>query len=185
MKQTVTSAATSINKNKLPAIYGKLSGILHDCYLVDYGCGKYTDLQKKWSEDRNINYLPYDPFNQSEEMNAETLQKWEEARKENALPVVVICSNVLNVIDSDDVVWEVVESCRRWSDLLYVTVYEGNGSGIGKKTGKDSYQRNAKLRDYLRFFPAAARIERGVIGCLGAKYDKPRFVSGRFDENEW
>ena len=41
MRQTFTSATTSINSTKLPAVYGKLP--FKPVALLDYGCGKYTD----------------------------------------------------------------------------------------------------------------------------------------------
>ena len=49
---------------------------------------------------------------------------------------------------------------------LYIGVYEGDKSGIGKQTGKDSYQRNEKLESYLptiqKVFPNA-KIHKGII----------------------
>lgn len=172
MKQSVSSASTSINKNKLPAIFGKLSETIRDCALLDYGCGKYTELQREWAAARNIDYLPYDPYNQPEYVNFHSMAIVFKARMEKRR-VIVICSNVLNVIDSDEAVWNVIRECRALADLFYVTVYEGDGTGTGRYTGKDSYQRNAKLRDYLRFFPHHSRIEKGVLTCLGSKYDAP------------
>ena len=41
--QTFTSSATSINRSKLPAVYGKAKLSRTTPFLVDYGCGKYTD----------------------------------------------------------------------------------------------------------------------------------------------
>ena len=51
---------------------------------------------------------------------------------------------------------------------IFVTVYEGNKSGIGKITKEDCYQRNEPLSDYLKYFNAVFCtndfvIKKGVI----------------------
>ena len=86
------------------------------------------------------------------------------------IEIDVVCSNVLNVIDSDG---EVSRICHRLEEIAtttggtaYVTVYEGDRSCVGRQTGADSYQRNAPLRDYLRFFHRAT-ISHGMIIVKG------------------
>ena len=151
--QNYTSKATSVNKSKLPAVYGKAD--LSAQLVFDYGCGKYTDHIEEHVKSLHHVYLPYDPYNQPDDVN-----KFSVTMVINAMhvrfPVDVICSNVLNVIDSDG---EVSRICHHLEEIAtatggtaYVTVYEGDRSNVGRQTGKDSYQRNAPLRDYLRFF---------------------------------
>ena len=65
--QTFTSSATSINRTKLPAVYGKAN--LSAQLVFDYGCGKYTDHIEKHVRSLHKVYLPYDPYNQPEHIN--------------------------------------------------------------------------------------------------------------------
>jgi len=82
------------------------------------------------------------------------------------IPVDVICSNVLNVIDDEDTLrfTGIILSHIAWNTggKMFVTVYEGDRSGIGRQTGPDQYQRNAPLREYLKYFPIA-EIRSGMI----------------------
>ena len=153
MRQNYTSAATSINKTRLPAVYGKVS-IPAGNIVLDYGCGRYTDRIK--AAIPGSEYLPYDPYNQPQNVNAATVKRLDAAVM-NRQPVTVICSNVLNVIDGDE---EVRSICRNISDIVrrtdgraYITVYEGDRTESGRQTGPDQYQRNEKLASYLRFIP--------------------------------
>ena len=163
--QTYTSADTSINENKLPAIYGKLEKLnVRDCTILDYGCGKYTEHIRKWCEDRNIRYLPYDPFNQDEKVNTDSYA-WALITKASGNLVVGVCSNVLNVIDNDYTIDSITDELRKLTNITFYTVYEGNRSGIGKVTKKDCWQRNEKLKSYLKFFKRhqVAELKYGMI----------------------
>ena len=151
--QKYTSAATSINRTKLPAVYRKAK--LHDGIVFDYGCGKYTDHIEQYVKAPHRVYLPYDPYNQPDDVNRFSVTLVINAMHVH-YPVDVICSNVLNVIAEDA---EVASIARHIEEIVtatggtgYVTVYEGDRSGTGRATGRDQYQRNAPLRDYLRFF---------------------------------
>lgn len=161
--QTFTSSATSINRSKLPAVYGKAT--LSAPLVLDYGCGKYTDHIGDHVNGLGRTYLPYDPFNQPKAVNIHSMELVRRAI-DHGEAVDVICSNVLNVIDSEA---EISRICHDIEEITtarggtgYVTVYEGDRSGIGRQTGKDQYQRNAPLRDYLRFFHNAT-IHNGMI----------------------
>lgn len=167
--QTLTSANTSVNRSKLPAVFRKadLSALL----VFDYGCGKFTDHIDAYLRPKHHVYLPYDPYNQPDDVN-----KFAVTLVINAMharyPVDVVCSNVLNVINSEA---EISRICHHIEEIVtttggtgFVTVYEGDRSGVGHQTGKDSYQRNAPLRDYLRFFHSAV-IRNGMIIVKGGK----------------
>lgn len=169
MAQTLTSANTSINSTKLPAVYGKAN--LTASLVMDYGCGRYTDHIRKHVNDLHKTYLPFDPYNQPEERNAVTASLVINAMYAR-FPVDVICSNVLNVIDDEDTVRKVA---RQVEEIVtcsggtgYVTVYEGDRSGTGRQTGADQYQRNETLRSYLRFFRNAT-IRNGMIIVEGKR----------------
>lgn len=148
--QKYTSANTSINKNKLPVIYKKISWekikedwehthIGKPCVL-DYGCGRYTDHIKKFLADLGFDYVGYDP-NWANDPN------WEKI-----LPAAIICSNVLCVIAEDDIVREIIKKIQSYRQPYFITVYEGNGSGIGAISKKNCYQRNLKTAGYARFW---------------------------------
>lgn len=163
MKQTYTSAATSVNKNKLPAVYSKVT--FSAPAVLDIGCGKYTEHIRDRLTEQGIDYLPFDPYNQTMSRNViSTYDAKHYIKTGNSLAVV--CSNVLNVIDSDDAVKMLAKSIQWWvtrsQGTGYVTVYEGDRTGIGRQTGKDSYQRNEPLRAYLKYF-SNARISNGMI----------------------
>lgn len=163
MAQTFTSAATSINSTRLPAVYSKAT--LSAPLVMDYGCGKYTEHIEQYIRSLRKTYLPYDPYNKTEKENSFSM-----TLVCNAMylryPVDVVCSNVLNVIDDDATVHQVAKDIERIvrssGGTGFVTVYEGNRSGIGRRTGEDQYQRNEPLRSYLRYF-SNANIKNGMI----------------------
>lgn len=177
MSQTYTSARTSMNAHKLPRVYGKIQAPPRHSLLFDYGCGKYTDHIRDAFP--GVVYCPYDPYNQPDDVNAASLTYLFNAMH-CRYPVTVVCSNVLNVIDDDveigKIAARIVVAVVRSGGIGYVTVYEGNRSGIGRQTGPDQYQRNQPLADYLPLFcfkdtyeyygktyRAASTIERGMI----------------------
>ena len=164
MAQTFTSSATSINRSRLPAVFSKAQ--FPHRLVMDYGCGKYVDHIREHMESLHKDYLPYDPYNQDDDRNAATATLVCNAMYLH-YPVDVVCSNVLNVIDDDDTVRKIarhlVEITTMSGGIGYVTVYEGDRSGIGRQTGSDQFQRNEPLRSYLRFFPDTAKIRNGMI----------------------
>ena len=161
--QNYTSKNTSVNREKLPAVFRKAS--FRSRMVMDYGCGKYTDHIRQYMEENHHAYLPYDPYNQPDERNAATATLVCNAMAMH-VPVDVVCSNVLNVIDDDDEVQKIARHLEKITTasggMAFITVYEGNRSGIGKQTGPDQFQRNEPLRNYLRFFRNAT-IHNGMI----------------------
>lgn len=164
--QTYTSKATSINKNKLPAVYNKVR--FNSRIILDYGCGRYTDHIRKHLAESHV-YLSYDPYNQPEDVNNVSMFTVQNAIKSHT-PVDVVLSNVLNVINDDWTILGIADVIELITEKTggtgYVTVYEGNHSGIGKQTGKDQYQRNEPLRSYLKYFKNA-KIKNGMIVING------------------
>lgn len=147
--QGASSSNTSINKSKLPKIFGKLlPGLPAEITVFDYGCGKYTDHIRKAVEKACRRYLPYDPFNQTIQVNEDSRQ-WAFLCKLAGTPIIVTCSNVLNVIDDDETIAHIIDDMRSLGNRCFVTVYEGDKSGIGRYTGKDAFQRNLKLKEYI------------------------------------
>lgn len=162
--QKYTSSATSVNRAKLPAIYRRAS--LPHSMVLDYGCGKYTEHIEAHLRTMNKIYLPFDPFNQPDDVNKTTAYYLRLAQHVGR-PVDVVCSNVLNVIDDDDTVRKIIRTIEaivsRTGGTAYFTVYEGDRSGAGRATGTDQYQRNEPLRNYLRFFALDTTVKNGMI----------------------
>lgn len=167
MSQTYTSAGTSINRTKLPAVYKKAHFGAKN--ILDYGCGQYIDHIEEYVKSLDKIYLPYDPYNQPVQEQIDTECKLE-LLLANGCPIDVVCSNVLNVIDDEReiqlIAKRIMEIIRRTGGFGFVTVYEGNRSSKGRATGKDQYQRNEPLRSYLKYFKhpiVRALISNGMI----------------------
>lgn len=167
MAQTYTSRATSINRKKLPAVYRKATLTARNVF--DYGCGKYTKHIREYVESLGKDYFPYDPYNQNpiDNMNSDELVT---LLLKNGVAVDVICSNVLNVIDDEEDIRYITDGIsnvvRKGGGTAYFTVYEGDRSGVGRRTGEDQYQRNEPLKSYLRFFTSkevSATVHNGMI----------------------
>ena len=176
---TITSKNTSVNSTKVPAIYNKIDwkklrdnfrqikGYRPTFYIFDIGCGRNpnlihdflaTELNKyetRWC------YLPYDPYWLDDLTNERNLETW---YGNNGSIGCVICSNVLNVLQDDKQVEKLHkmmhDGWKNYSVPYFITVYEGDGSGIGKKTKPDCYQRNLKTSEYAMLGEA---IRYGVI----------------------
>lgn len=135
MEQKYTSKETSLNQ--VAAVY-KIYDFRKGSKILDYGGGKY-DTATEYMRERGVMVTVYDPYNRSDEHNR--------AARE-IVPDYVVCSNVLNVIAEDDVVRHILEDIATYNVPVVITVYEGDGTGIGKET-KKGFQRNAKTQTYV------------------------------------
>lgn len=146
MKQRFTSRQTSINSRKAPAVYSmpKAVDVMTGKTVVDIGGGRFDTAQEA-ARVYGATVSIYDPFNRTPEHNAAVLA--------GSYDVAVI-SNVLNVIDSEAARGEVVQLAAQKAALL-ITVYEGDGSGIGRQTAADSWQENRRTADYMDEIAAA------------------------------
>lgn len=135
MEQKYTSKETSLNQ--VAAVY-KIYDFRNGSKILDYGGGKY-DTATEYMRERGVMVTVYDPYNRSDEHNR--------AARE-IVPDYVVCSNVLNVIAEDDVVRHILEDIATYNVPVIITVYEGDGTGIGKET-KKGFQRNAKTQTYV------------------------------------
>lgn len=155
--QEYDSAATSINSNKLPAIY-KMVNFNEGDVVVDFGGGKF-DNAVEYIRDKGATLVVYDPYNRSAEHNKEVLR----ILRENGGADAAVNSNVLNVIKEPEARKNVLENIARITKPgapIYITVYEGKGNGQEGPT-KSGYQLNRKTADYLEeiqeVFPDATR----------------------------
>lgn len=155
--QEYDSAATSINSNKLPAIY-KMVNFNEGDVVVDFGGGKF-DNAVEYIRDKGATLCVYDPYNRSAEHNREVLR----ILRENGGADAAVNSNVLNVIKEPEARKNVLQNIARITKPgapIYITVYEGRGDGQEGPT-KSGYQLNRKTADYLEeiqeVFPDATR----------------------------
>ena len=155
--QEFTSENTSINATRLPAVF-KMVKFEPGTVNLDYGGGKFDNVADYLTQYDVVN-LVYDPFNRTAEHNQEVIQ----LLREHGGADTATLSNVLNVIKELEVRLNVLRNISKLlksGGELYITVYEGNGTGVGGVT-KSGYQLNRKTADYLeeiqQVFPDATR----------------------------
>lgn len=141
-EQEFHSATTSVNSAKLPIIYKKINWDAFPPFftVLDYGAGKYLRHIAEFIKQKGGIYYGYDKYNQTPEYNQKCLA---------CNPDVILISNVYNVIKEDDIVLEIHNLIRSFNMPFFTTIYEGNGTNIGKGTKKGCYQRNQKTNMYL------------------------------------
>lgn len=144
--QNYTSKNTSVNGrcNKLPRLYNTIT-FPKGGRVVDYGCGNITTLLENKAIADECIWYGYDKYWGDEERNNDTL------RELNNHVELSVCCNVLNVIDDDEEIKNIIETLINNSDETIIQIYEGNGSGVGKVTKEDQYQRNCKVEWYKDF----------------------------------
>lgn len=165
--QKHSSKNTSINTTLLPAVYnkiywGKYNHPIDDYHVFDIGCGQLKTQQmiKELLDGYGIHkFYPWDPHHKCIRNKIKTVTEMnnEGTRK------VIICSNVLNVIDNDVDLNNLIAFICDMSVIqephgvyrmnpVYITVYPGDRSGTGRETKKDCWQRNELLPAYLDRF---------------------------------
>jgi len=160
--QAITSANTSINAKRLPAVFTKVDFKPFTTNL-DIGGGKF-DNATEHLETKGVESKIYDPFNRSTEHN-ESVLDWAVIGGVDT----VTCSNVLNVISEHSArlcTISLASDVIKKGGKAYFSIYEGNKSGIGKAT-KAGYQNNKKTNDYIfeinTVFPFAVVTRKGNI----------------------
>lgn len=139
--QKHTSKNTSVNHKKVPYIVNHIDWKqFSGGRCLDYGSGKLNPETFYIISGEGIKYLPYDPYWLKEETNSKAMCLY---------PTVVICSNLLNVIDSDKEVEYIHNYIRGLKVPYFIRIYCGDKSGIGRETKKDCWQRNQVIEDYL------------------------------------
>ena len=164
-QQKYTSANTSINNDKIPAVFSKL--IINSIKLginpansiiLDSGCGKYPEIISEYLLNSGCEYAGRDPYNQPEYINNivfPTKCKNAEALKKHR---IFTSSNVLNVIPGLDNRIAYINSIKdimQAGEKLYITIYPGDSSGIGRPTNEDCWQENRKYKEYIPELEAA------------------------------
>lgn len=173
IEQKYSSADTSISTiNKIYKLLPQL-GYKRETIILDFGCGKYNK-NKEEAEKHGFRWFGYDPYNRSEMDNELTLKLMKLVK-----PNVIMLNNVLNVIKEDDVLLDVLGQIYDYAaddTDIYITIYEGDKSGVGKVTTK-GYQRNWKLIKYsdfiLELFDVIDIVQPNILKC--------RKVSGLYE----
>lgn len=102
---------------RLPVIYNKLKSLnIELTDALDYGCGRYFDkyeLENVKGFDK-YSYVKYENLN----------HHYHEG----------ICSNVLNVIKEREERINILNILHSLCDVVYITVWEGDRSGVGRAT---------------------------------------------------
>ena len=166
MKQEFTSANTSINNKKIPALFTIAREIFEpDTVNFDIGGGKY-DTVTDYLRGLNVQNLIWDKFNRSEEWNKNVLNTLIKCGGADTVTI----SNVLNVIKEWEHRYEVLEMAFAYSKptaSIYITVYEGDKSGVGRQTKNDCYQLNRTTADYIDevsiVFPHVERFGKLIV----------------------
>lgn len=180
MVQKYKSASTSVNsKCKVPRLAKVLPEWMEEgCTILDYGGGKYNTATDYLLTFQIYNRI-YDPFNrgQYENIRAMIRHGYDGA----------MLSNVLNVIMEPEIREEAIRNIwdrLKLGGLLFVSVYEGDKSGVLKVNEKrNSCQLNKRLKEYLpevqKIFGEHVHIKR----TKGVEYILAMKDRARGDEN--
>lgn len=155
--QSISSKDTSIAQvSKAITTYQTKIGFTKGSTILDYGGGRY-DLGIAYMKARGCNLVVYDPYWRTQQYNQHSIDVFKKH------PDYITCANVLNVIKENNIVEDVVSKIRRLSrpgTVVIFSIYEGNGTGIGKRTTK-GWQRNQKIDSYMplirSYFPNAVK----------------------------
>jgi len=139
----ITSKKTSVNQ--LPAI-AKLVEEFHGWKSkttnLDIGAGKYNKFTD-YLEKKGVRNFPYDLYNRTDKENKTALR-----RKYHTITM----SNVLCVIKDKKVrkfLIQLAKSKLRKDGKVYITIYEGDKSGVGCITREDCWQENKRTIEYV------------------------------------
>lgn len=187
--QEYDSAKTSINSNKLPAIYHMIT-LPEGSVGIDYGGGKFDNAVEALAE-QGVTLYVYDPYNRSQQHNRAAIK----ALRANGGADFAINSNVLNVIKEPEARLNVLENIKKITKPgapIYITVYEGSGKGNEGVT-KSGYQLNRKTADYLeeiqQVFPNAKRKGKLIVatnsGSANSSVDIKASSEIIWDDLDW
>lgn len=147
VQQEISSAATSINANKLPVLYTNKNAVFTPGGTnVDVGGGRFDNVTE-YLKERGVRNMIFDPYNRDDDYNRRTLKFLTSGNRADT----ATCSNCLNVIKEAPARANVILECAKAikpDGKAYFTVYEGDGSGVGKVT-KSGWQENRKTASYV------------------------------------
>lgn len=146
--QEISSADTSIKT--INGIYKKIVGKYPKYTTIfDYGCGRY-DENMRFATENDFVWFGVDPYNRSVEWNKANIN---EMKTWGDSPNIIMLNNVLNVVKEKFAIEHIVRQVYNYAGEntdVYITIYEGDKSGIGRTTSK-GYQRNEKVNNYIDY----------------------------------
>lgn len=156
MAQTYSSKNTS--REQLPALHKSpiVTPFLSGAKVLDYGAGKSHNKAHDYVMSRKARaYAWYDPYWNSNKGNAAALMQ---------SPFdVILCANVVNVIDDMSAIRDLIGVCLSllrhedtYSGVFHLSVYEGDKTGVGCAT-RDGYQRNETTEQAYYMIDTLAR----------------------------
>jgi hypothetical protein len=149
------AAVTSVNCSRVPALFKHVE-LERGTVNLDLGGGK-CDTQTAYLKRRGVKNLVLDPYNRPA---AQTRKVERELLRRGEVDTVTL-SNVLNVIPGKAERRTVLETARAAAPVAFISVYEGDRSGRGRRTRTGSFQANRRLRAYEREVRAVfPRVER-------------------------
>lgn len=170
VKQDISSADTSLNQ--IPALH-KDSRVEWGKTNIDIGAGAY-EAATEYLKEKGVTNLKWDPYNQPEKVNRATLKYLQDGNKADT----ATNANVLNVIAEKDarlnVVLQAAKSIKP-DGKAYFMVYEGDGSGIGRRTSK-GWQNNLKTKEYadeIRTYFGNVQVKGKLIVATNPKANLP------------
>ena len=165
--QKRSSKNTSVNTHHLPAIYHKVNWRHYACAADDYhvfdiGCGQLATQYMAYDKLKQFGiqkFYPWDPNHRCIISKTKTVIEMSKTNTNK----VILCANVLNVIDDDSALNSLIALICDISVIqepsgiyhmnpVFVSVYEGDRSGVGRQTKQDCWQRNERLCIYLEKF---------------------------------
>jgi hypothetical protein len=130
---------------QVPALFKKIEWQRGTTNL-DIGGGKY-DLGTEYLSEQGVTNLVFDCYNRSAEHQSCILE-W---LRQNQADTITM-SNVLNVIYSEIERFKLLQfayKSLKADGKCYISVYEGDCSGIGKCTRINTWQENRRLTSYM------------------------------------
>lgn len=154
------SAKTSLNQ--IPALH-RLTASL-GLSTFDFGAGKKGKIDDFYS-DLGIRYLPYDPFNRTNEENDQSINSLEYEGT-----AIATCANVLNVIEDSNLAI-VISRLHHWTmettkGICFVSVYHKPSLPINRQVN-GHFQRNQSIDWYIPHLKKCfSRVEKqGKLLC--------------------
>ena len=156
---------TSIKQ--VPALFNKVYMPIEGT-ILNFGCGRYPDLVEEAFPLHS--FMHFDPYFDRVEENEAYVHTdlmdmlWYVGTEKKFGGVVVMCANVLNVL-TDDELKDTIMTLNILAFegfLVHISIYEGDRSGVGKKTSR-GYQRNQKAVEYTRYFDGLFVKRKGNI----------------------
>lgn len=144
--QKYSSAKTSINSKKVPALFTKVNkyfGWKKGTRNLDYGGGKWNTATN-FLKSKGVRNLIYDKYNRSDTHNNQIMEAINLDRVDTAT-----LSNTLNVIkerSEKETILYIVKAALKKEGICYITCYNSGKTG---ESNPDSWQEGKSLKSYL------------------------------------